>query len=118
MTIEDANTMGLLIQMWPILLALLMLAAAWGGMIVRMRKIEQAQRERKVWQKNHEDRIDAIREEIKHRLYGADHEPLFVTVSRCERTHVTMASSITDLITSHKTLAELIHRHVGEHDKG
>jgi hypothetical protein len=115
MTEAELNTIHLLIRLWPVLLFLFGLAAAYGGMVVRLRKIEKAQAEHIVWQAKQEKVVEDLELSISNRLYDSGHEPLFVTVRRCERTHTTMETSIKELVDSHKDLSKAIHMHLGEH---
>jgi hypothetical protein len=118
MTESELKTIHLLVKLWPVLLFLLGLAAAWGGMLVRVRKIEKAQADRIVWQAKQEKAVEDLEASISTRLYDAGHEPLFVTVRRCERTHTTMEVCINKLVDSHENLSRAIHMHLGEHGKG
>lgn len=115
MTPNEMQTLDLLVKLWPVILFLLGLAAGGGGMLVRVRKIEQAQRERVVWQAKQEKVVEDLGASISSRLYDAGHEPLFVTVRRCEGTHLALTNSIKELVASHAALAQLIHTHLGEH---
>jgi hypothetical protein len=111
---------NLLLDLWPIILFLFGLSFAAGGAIVRIIKLEKWRVEQEELNKKQSKAIkdveDGFIQDLKDRLYDRNHEPLFVPSARCEKTHKDQNDILKEVRDGIKSMSELIHRHLGEHN--